>query len=78
MMEKSIDKSIFRGCERRFLKELALRLRHDVFSPGEYICRRGDIGDVVLQMSRPKLSSTIYHTELIATTLGHNINNETF
>uniref|UniRef100_A0A8C4YGN7 Cyclic nucleotide gated channel subunit alpha 4 n=1 Tax=Gopherus evgoodei TaxID=1825980 RepID=A0A8C4YGN7_9SAUR len=35
---------LFQTCERGLLEELVLRLRPQVYSPGEYVCRKGDIG----------------------------------
>ncbi|NWZ58334.1 CNGA4 protein, partial [Haliaeetus albicilla] len=35
---------LFQSCERGVLQQLVLRLQPQVFSPGEFVCRRGDVG----------------------------------
>lgn len=35
---------LFQSCERGVLEALVLRLRPQVFGPGEFVCRRGDVG----------------------------------
>uniref|UniRef100_A0A7M4FL26 Gastrin/cholecystokinin type B receptor n=1 Tax=Crocodylus porosus TaxID=8502 RepID=A0A7M4FL26_CROPO len=35
---------LFQSCERSLLEELVLKLQPQVYSPGEYVCRKGDIG----------------------------------
>ncbi|XP_051882452.1 cyclic nucleotide-gated cation channel alpha-4-like [Pristis pectinata] len=35
---------LFQSCEDRLLEQLVLRLQLQVFSPGDYVCRKGDVG----------------------------------
>ena len=35
---------VFSDCDPGFLKELVLKLRSQVFSPGDYVCRKGEMG----------------------------------
>lgn len=35
---------IFQNCESSLLEELVLKLQPQTYSPGEYVCRKGDIG----------------------------------
>ncbi|OXB68690.1 UNVERIFIED_CONTAM: hypothetical protein H355_004487, partial [Colinus virginianus] len=36
--------ALFQSCERGVLEALVLRLHPQVFGPGEFVCRRGDVG----------------------------------
>ncbi|XP_060682990.1 cyclic nucleotide-gated cation channel alpha-4 [Hemiscyllium ocellatum] len=35
---------LFQSCDQRVLHQLVIRLQPQVFSPGDYVCRKGDIG----------------------------------
>ncbi|XP_013389517.1 cyclic nucleotide-gated cation channel alpha-3-like [Lingula anatina] len=60
--------SIFQDCEPGLLAQLVLKLKLQVFSPGDYICRKGDIGREMYIVKKGKLhvvgddSQTIYAT----------------
>lgn len=47
---------LFQDCEPGLLVQLVLKLKLQVFSPGDYICRVGDVGKEMYIVKRGKLS----------------------
>lgn len=43
-MERLRNVNIFSDCEEGLLKELVTKLKLQVYSPGDYVCKKGDIG----------------------------------
>lgn len=50
---KKVD--FFSACEQGLLWELVVRLRTQVYSPGEYVCRKGDVGREMYIVNSGKL-----------------------
>ena len=50
---KKVD--FFEECEQSLLWELVLRLRTQIYSPGEYVCRKGDVGREMYIVNNGKL-----------------------
>lgn len=61
----------FAECEHGLLWELVLRLRTQVYSPGEYVCRKGDVGREMYMVSSGKLEVLAEEDGWILRTLVH-------
>ncbi|XP_017276609.1 cyclic nucleotide-gated cation channel alpha-4 [Kryptolebias marmoratus] len=48
--------TIFQSCEKSLLEDLVLKLTPQVFSPGEYVCRKGDVGHEMYIIKEGKLA----------------------
>uniref|UniRef100_A0A915IHJ9 Cyclic nucleotide-binding domain-containing protein n=1 Tax=Romanomermis culicivorax TaxID=13658 RepID=A0A915IHJ9_ROMCU len=61
---------IFQDCEAGLLVELVLKLKLQIFSPGDYICRKGDIGKEMYIVKKGKLHVVADDGKTIFVTLG--------
>ncbi|CAM1296306.1 Uncharacterised protein g1524 [Pycnogonum litorale] len=60
---------IFQNTEAGFLCELVLRLRPVLFSPGDYICRKGEVGKEMYIVNRGRLEVVADNGKTVLATL---------
>ncbi|MCL4139743.1 UNVERIFIED_CONTAM: hypothetical protein GTU68_019157 [Idotea baltica] len=61
---------IFQDCEPGLLVELVLKLKLQVFSPGDFVCRKGDVGKEMYIVKRGFLSVVGDDLKTVFVTLG--------
>lgn len=61
---------IFQDCEPGLLEALVLKLKLQVFSPGDYICRKGDVGKEMYIVKRGRLQVVADDGKTVLATLG--------
>ena len=47
---------LFKNCDKGFLNQLVLKLRPIVYGPGDYVCRKGDIGKEMYILKKGRLA----------------------
>ena len=64
---------IFQDCEQGLLADLVLKLKLQVFSPGDYVCRKGDVGKEMYIIKRGKLDVVAEDGIKVFVTLGEGV-----
>ena len=65
----SLKVEIFQNTEAGFLNELVLRLKPVLFSPGDFICRKGEVGREMYIVNRGKLHVMADNNKTVLATL---------
>ena len=63
--------NFFEECEPGLLWELVLRLRTQIYSPGEYVCRKGDVGREMYIVNNGRLDVLAEERGSVLKELGH-------
>jgi cyclic nucleotide gated channel alpha 3 len=50
---------VFQDCEPGLLEELVTKLKLQIYSPGDYVCRKGDVGHEVCSFIRPSFEKSL-------------------
>ena len=61
---------IVQECESGLLKELVLSLRLAVYSPGDFVCRKGDVGKELYIIKSGRLTVVADNGHSVLATLG--------
>merc|ERR1711884_748586 len=64
---------IFQDCESGLLETLVLKLKLQVFSPGDYVCRKGDVGKEMYIIKKGKLDVVAPDGVKVFVTLGEGV-----
>jgi hypothetical protein len=62
--------SVFQDCEPGLLEELVTKLKLQIYSPGDFVCRKGDIGEEMYFIKMGKLQVVSPDCKQVYATLG--------
>ena len=69
IINMSFQVEIFQNTEAGFLNELVLRLKPVLFSPDDFICRKGEVGKEMYIVNRGKLHVVADNNRTVLATL---------
>ena len=64
---------LFQDCEQGLLGELVMKLKLQVYSPGDYVCKKGDVGREMYIIKRGKIDVVNEDGTKIFVTLGEGV-----